>query len=46
MYIEYPNVYNWIASLDMDHKEGIKELIEAQAKMEVILYNLKTDYEK
>lgn len=46
MYIEYPNVYNWIASLDMDHKEGIKELIEAQAKMEVILHNLKTDYEK
>jgi uncharacterized protein (DUF302 family) len=46
LYIEYPNVYNWIASLDMDNKEGIKELIEAQAKMEVVLYNLKTDYEK
>ncbi len=46
MYVEYPNVYNWIASLDIDNKEAIRELIEAQAKMEVVLHNLKTDYEK
>ena len=41
MYVEYPNVYNWIASLTIDDKNAIKELIEAQAKMEVILYNAK-----
>lgn len=46
LHIEYPNVYNWIASMNMDNKEGIKELLEAQGKMEVILYNLKTDYGK
>lgn len=46
LHIEYPNVYNWISSLDMQSKEGIKELLEAQAKMEVILYNLKKDYGK
>lgn len=46
LHIEYPNVYNWISSLNMESKEGIKELLEAQAKMEVILYNLKTDYGK
>ena len=41
MYVEYPNVYNWIASLTIQDKNAIKELIEAQAKMEVILYNAK-----
>ena len=41
MYVEYPNVYNWIASLTINDKNAIKELIEAQAKMEVILYNAK-----
>ena len=41
MYVEYPNVYNWIASLTIDDKNAIKELIEAQAKMEVILYSAK-----
>jgi len=41
MYVEYPNVYNWIASLTIGDKEAIKELLEAQAKMETILYNLK-----
>ena len=41
MYVEYPNVYNWIASLTISDKEAIKELLEAQAKMETILYNIK-----
>jgi uncharacterized protein (DUF302 family) len=46
MYVEYPNVYNWISSLTIVDKESLKELLEAQAKMEVILYNLKADYNK
>jgi len=46
MYVEYPNVYNWISSLTIVDKEGLKELLEAQAKMEVILHNLKSDYNK
>lgn len=41
MYVEYPNVYNWIASLSIADKEAIKELLEAQAKMETILYSIK-----
>ncbi len=46
MYVAYPNVYNWISSLTIVDKESLKQLLEAQAKMEVILYNLKTDYNK
>lgn len=46
MYVEYPNVYNWISSLTIVDKDSLKELLEAQAKMEVILYNLKADYNK
>ncbi|MDD2698104.1 MAG: DUF302 domain-containing protein [Arcobacteraceae bacterium] len=46
MYVAYPNVYNWISSLTIVDKESLKQLLEAQAKMEVILYNLKSDYNK
>jgi uncharacterized protein (DUF302 family) len=45
MYIEYPNVYNWIASLTIKDKEAITQLISAQAKMEVSLNTIKADYE-
>jgi len=41
LYIEYPNVYNWISSLSLEDKEGIKLLLESQAQMETILYELK-----
>jgi uncharacterized protein (DUF302 family) len=37
IYMEYPNVYNWIASLSLEDEEAIKELHDAQTKMEKIL---------
>lgn len=46
MYVAYPNVYNWISSLTIVDKDSLQQLLEAQAKMEVILYNLKADYNK
>ena len=41
LYIEYPNVYNWISSLSLDDKNSIKLLLESQAEVETILYELK-----
>merc|ERR1711879_552260 len=45
MYLEYPNVYNWIASLTIKDKEALEQLILAQAKMEVSLNTIKADNE-
>lgn len=45
IHIEYPNVYNWIASLTIKDKEAIDQLISAQSKMEVLLNTMKADYE-
>lgn len=44
-HVEYPNVYNWIASLDIDDGDSLEQLLAAQGKMETILYKLKTDYD-
>jgi uncharacterized protein (DUF302 family) len=44
-HVEYPNVYNWIASLDIDDDASLEQLLSAQGKMETILYQLKTDYD-
>lgn len=41
LYIEYPNVYNWISSLSLDDKKAIKALLKSQAQMETILYEIK-----
>ena len=41
LYIEYPNVYNWISSLSLKDKESIEVLLKSQAQMETILYELK-----
>lgn len=45
MYVEYPNVYNWIAALTIKDKEAITQLIKAQGQMEIILYNIKVGNE-
>ncbi len=45
MYVEYPNVYNWIASLTIKDAEAISQLLNAQGKMEVILNTIKADNE-
>jgi hypothetical protein len=44
-HVEYPNVYNWIASLDIDDGASLEQLLSAQGKMETILYQLKTEYD-
>ena len=41
LYIEYPNVYNWISSLSLNDKEPIEVLLKSQAQMETILYEIK-----
>ncbi len=46
LHVEYPNVYNWISSLNIQDQEAVKVLIKAQAQMEVILYNIKNEYEE
>ncbi len=45
LHVEYPNVYNWIASLTIQDQEAVKTLLKAQAQMEVILYKIKNEYE-
>ena len=45
MYLEYPNVYNWIAALTLKDKEAIHQLITAQAMLEVSLNTIKAENE-
>ena len=40
LYLEYPNVYNWISSLSIEDKEATKILLDTQKKMEAILYEI------
>lgn len=41
LYVEYPNVYNWISSLSLEDKESIDVLLKSQKQMELILKELK-----
>lgn len=40
LYMEYPNVYNWISSLSIEDKESIDALLKAQGQIENILQSL------
>ncbi len=37
LYIEYPNVYNWISSLSLEDKESIDILLKSQQQLDSIL---------
>ena len=39
MYIVFPNIYNWIATLDLQDKKAIAELKKAQKDMEAVIKN-------